>query len=151
MRWPGGAQCLLLNLLYLTQLVEGRKRPFEGGEGLATGTQLDHAQSPWLQPLRLWLPTSASFLSVSSMNSSPYGLRAWMPFSQGLAYLGGSGQVEGAGCCLLPQGPATNRSHDGACCMAPSVDMEADRQETQAEGASIIHGSALLETLTVAP
>lgn len=35
--------------------------------------------------------------------------------------------------------------------MAPSVDMEADRQETQAEGALIIHGSALLETLTVAP
>lgn len=95
-------------------------------------------------------PTSASFLAVS-MNSSPYGLRAWMPFSQGLAYLGGAGQVEGAGCCLLAQGPATNRSHDGACRMAPSVDMEADRQETQAEAASIIHGSALLETLTVAP
>ncbi|GAB1301988.1 Calcium-binding protein 4 [Apodemus speciosus] len=74
-----------------------------------------------------------------------------MPLSRGLAYLGGAGRVEGAGCCLLAQGPATNRSQDGACRMAPSVDMEADRQETQAEGASIIHGSALLETLTMAP
>lgn len=46
---------------------------------------------------------------------------------------------------------ATNQPHDGACRMAPSGDMKADRQETQAEGASIIHGSALWETLTVAP
>lgn len=85
------------------------------------------------------------------MNSSFYGFTAWMALSQGLAYLGGAGQIEGAGCCLLAQGPATSRSHDEACRMAPNVDMEADRQETQAEAASIIHGSAFLETLTVAP
>lgn len=91
MRWPGGTQCLLLSL-YLSQLAEGRKHPSEGGEGLATGTYLDHARNPWLQPLCQWLPTSAS-----SMNSSPSGLRAWMPLSQGLAYLGGTSQVERAG------------------------------------------------------
>jgi hypothetical protein len=97
-------------------------------------------------------PHLSPFLGrVSSMNSSPYGLRVWMPLSQGLAYLGGAGQVEGTGCCPLAQGPATSQSHGGACRMALSVDMEADRQETQAEVASIIHGSALLETLTVAP
>lgn len=89
------------------------------------------------------------------MTSNPYGLRAWIPLPQGLwhclAYLGGEGQVEGTRCCLLVQGPATSQPHDGACRMAPSGDMEADRQETQAEGALIIHGSALRETLTVAP
>lgn len=89
------------------------------------------------------------------MGSGSAGPRAWVPLPPGLqhclAYLGGAGRVEGAGCCLLVQGPATNQSQDGACRMAPGGNMKADRQETQAEAASIIHGSALWETLTVAP
>lgn len=53
---------LLLSLLYDPQLEEGRGCSFEGGEGLATGTHLEHAWNCGCS-----LPTSASFLAGSPL------------------------------------------------------------------------------------